>query len=98
MIAAPAYWRHNKTWSQYIGKEGTVVAETYIRVTETKRELFAPYSYVVVDIDGERIELMAEGHARLKVGDTVQCVLRKAVIPESDQIIEYCVKAKKVYL
>ncbi len=92
------YWRQSKRWAQWLGREGRVIAATYIKVAGSAHVLAAPYAYVVVKLNGvkEKKELMGVGHERLQTGDRVRCVLRKN--PSLDQIglIEYVLKAAKI--
>lgn len=92
----PQYWRHTKTWSDWLGKTGTVVASTIVRVAAHQRSSMTPYSYVIVDFGEVRREMMAEGHQVLQPGDTVECVLRKMAESEPHALIHYGLKVKKV--
>ena len=90
------YYRENKNWSLWLGKVGTVVASTYIRVSSPEFEPFTPYSFVLVDFGDQKKELMGAGHEQLAVGDKVQCVLRKLATSGQQEIIAYGIKAKGV--
>ncbi len=91
-----AYTRHNKDWQHWLGKRGKVEAATYIRTAGEEHRVMTPYSYAVVDFDGERLELMGAGHEKLEAGQEVECVLRKN--PEADRqgLINYVLKIKKI--
>jgi uncharacterized OB-fold protein len=90
------YWRQNKTWSTWLGKTGTVVASTRVRVAAPNRTQLLPYSYVLVSFEDEKREFMAAGHEKLSVGDEVTCVLRKMSVPDEKGIIEYGIKVKRI--
>ena len=92
----PAYWRANKNWSKWLGRRGIVIASTYIRVAADNQESLAPYSFIIIDFNGEKAEFMGVGHEQLSVGDTVECVLRRMSDSESHEIIEYGIKVKKI--
>lgn len=91
-----AYWRQSKDWANWIGKTGTVVASTQIRVTSPELSEFAPYSFVLVDFGDQRRELMAASGESISAGDDVVCVLRKMATPDATGIIHYGIKVSKV--
>lgn len=90
------YWRRNKSWPQWLGKRGVVIAATYIKTAADSFQQQAPYSFVVVEIDGSRREFMGCGHQKLTAGDEVQVVLRKVPGEQPDQLIDYRLKVKKL--
>ncbi len=92
----PQYWRQSKTWSEWLGKTGRVIASTIVRVAAHQRASQTPYSYVVVDFGDIRKEMMGEGHQVLQPGDQVECVLRKIAESEPHELIHYGLKVKKV--
>ncbi len=94
-MSHPAYyWRQNKEWSKWLGKTGVVVSATMIRVSEASRESMTPYSYAIVDFDGEKHEFMGETNVELQIGDKVKCVLRKMAVAEKSGLVEYGIKVK----
>jgi uncharacterized OB-fold protein len=90
------YARKNKNWQKYLGKKGTVLSSTLIRVTSPELSYLTPYSYVLVDLGNEKKELMGVGNQILKVGDQVECVLRKISTASAESLIEYGIKAQKI--
>ena len=72
-----AYWRQNKEWKNWIGKTGTVVVATMVRVAPPDQELFVPYAFALVDFGTTKKEFMGAGNQELQTGDKVRCVLRK---------------------
>lgn len=92
-ISAPAYTRENKQWRNLVGKTGTVLLATTIRVTSPEHAAFAPYMYAIVQLDsGEKKAFMVAAQERVKPGDRVRCVLRKLANPSKTGIIRYGVK------
>jgi uncharacterized OB-fold protein len=90
------YWRSTDDWKYWLGKQGTVVALTVVHVAPPHLKDFAPYSYVIVEFDGERRECIGADHQEFKVGDKVECVLRKMSVPSKEQLIPYGIKVAKV--
>ncbi len=94
---APRYWRNNKHWSAELGRRGTVLASSFIRVAPAGLESFVPYSLAIVEFDtGERNELMGVPGQELQPGDQVQCVWRRTSTPDKQGIIAYGIKVIKV--
>ncbi len=90
------YWRQNKKWAKWLGKQGKVLVSTYIKIAGAEHQLIAPYSFAVIEFGDQRLELMGVGHERLKPGDRVECVLRKNPSTDKTGLIEYQLKAKKI--
>lgn len=88
------YWRASQEWSKYLGKTGTVLASTVIRVASPELASSTPYSYVLVDLGTEKKELMGVGNDVFEPGATVRCVLRKLAKPSSTGIIRYGLKVE----
>ena len=91
----PQYWRQNKDWKNWIGKRGTVVVSTIVRVAAPERASFTPYSYVLVDFGDVRHEFMGVGHEVFSPGDAVVCVLRKSAVLGNEDLIPYGIKVEK---
>jgi uncharacterized OB-fold protein len=89
------YWRMNKEWKNWLGKSGTVMASTVVRVYAPSPSVFTPYSYVLVDFGGEKKEFMGAGQEIFEVGEKVVCVLRKVAVPEKHDLIPYGIKVAK---
>jgi len=90
------YWRSNKKWKNLIGKLGVVVSNTYIRVSSPDQEALLPYSYLLVDFAGQKLEMMGVAHQKFEIGDQVKAVLRKIKKEESADILIYGLKAEKI--
>lgn len=78
-IPPPVYWRQTKNWQKLLGKIGIVVLSTA--------------NFVLIDIDGQRYELMAVAGDQLKPKDKVICVFRRLSLPTPSGLIEYGIKA-----
>lgn len=93
-----AYWRANTQWQKWLGKRGTVVASTVVHVAPPHLSAFVPYTYAIVDVEGERREYMGADHQLLQAGDEVECVLRRMCVPGEKELIPYGIKVAKVQL
>ncbi len=82
-INPAAYWRNNKKWKDLLGKEGRVLFSTWIS-----------YSFVLVEIEGKKYEMMGVGNERIVKGDRVVCVLRRLSEPTKNGLIDYGIKVK----
>jgi uncharacterized OB-fold protein len=92
-----ANWRQNKDWPNRLGQIGKVIASTFIRVAPEGREAFAPYSFVLVELENcERLELMGVPGEELQTGDQVKLVLRRIEEPDESGVIAYGLKAEKI--
>jgi uncharacterized OB-fold protein len=87
--------RFRKYHQDLLGKSGQVIAATYVRVAAPAQAPFVPYSYVLVEIEGQKYELMGTGHDELQPGDAVVCVWRKLAQPDNKELIEYGIKVQK---
>lgn len=90
------YWRQNKEWQKWLGKRGTVVAATLVRVSAPEQSAFTPYSYVLVEFSKERHEFMGVGHQVFQTGDEVVCVLRKTAVGGNQDLIHYGIKVERL--
>jgi len=89
-------WRNTKDIAKWLGKTGQVTAVTRIRTSSPELSPMTPYSYALIDFGNTKKELMATGHDKLKIGDIVECVLRKINLTDKQGIIEYGLKVKKL--
>ncbi|OGJ37674.1 MAG: hypothetical protein A2383_04145 [Candidatus Pacebacteria bacterium RIFOXYB1_FULL_39_46] len=90
------YWRANKNWSAWIGRQGTVLVSTVVRTSSPQQDSFKPFSYLLVDFGKEKKELLGVGHQEFQPGDKVVCVLRKISDPSSRELVTYGIKVKKL--
>lgn len=89
-------WRAHQKWSQYLGKEGLVLATSMMEVAATERLAFLPYSYLLIDLGEEHISVMGVAHQEFQIGDQVKLVLRKLKAEAESDIIVYGLKALKI--
>jgi uncharacterized OB-fold protein len=90
------YWREAKQIKEYLGKTGQVVASTVIRSSSPQFNHMVPYSYLVVDFNGVKKEMMGAGSELLIEGDKVICVMRKMGLSDDKSLIEYGLKVEKI--
>lgn len=97
MSWSPAqYWRHNKTWAKWLGRQGEVIAVTQMHVGIPALASWTPTSYALVDFGDERHEFLVAGQGTVQSGDQVECVLRKLGQPDETGVIPYGIKVQKV--
>lgn len=90
-------WRNQKKVASLLGKSGTIISWTLIRVPPSGFSDQAPYPVVLVALDGGgRLEaqLVDWQSEDLVVGRKVYTVLRRVTHPDLDGIIPYGIKVK----
>jgi len=90
------YWRLNKSWSQWLGRRGEVIAVTQMQVGIPSLADQTPTLYALVDFGDMRHEFLVIGQDTLQSGDQVECVLRKLGQPDESGVIPYGIKVQKV--
>lgn len=94
---APHYWRDSKKWSTWLGRQGVVVASTFIRVPPAGLEELGPYSLVLVEFkNGERAEFLGVSHDSFQPGQAVGCILRRLPSSSAVGVIPYAIKVEPV--
>lgn len=88
------YWRKNKNWKKWLGKKGIVIEASWITKSSPKFDKLAPYSFAVVDFEGEKKEFMGVSGEKLEMGDEIVCVFRKLSISKNEEIIPYGIKVQ----
>ena len=97
MSVQPAqYWRQNKDWKNWIGKQGKVIGTSRVHVAPPDQEIFTPYTLALVDFGIEKRQYMVAGNQEMSLGDEVVCVLRKVANAQQHEIIPYGIKVQKV--
>jgi uncharacterized OB-fold protein len=95
-------WRNQKNIQKLVGKTGSIIAWTTIRVPQAGFAHFAPYPIVLVDLAGDKqrvmLQLVDYDPADLRAGGTVELVVRRIMEPTSDDVIPYGIKAKPIKL
>ncbi len=92
-------WRNQKHIANLLGREGTIVSWTVVRVPPAGFSNLAPYPVVVVDLaGGGRItaQLVDWNEADLTEGRRVKVVIRRICEPTTEGIIPYGIKVKPV--
>ena len=97
MNTSPQYWRARTQWSAWLGRKGTVVASTLIRVGTPALDASTPYPYVIVDFGDERRSFMGVGHEELIPGETVECVWRRIGEVAAHEVIPYGIKVQRYH-
>lgn len=90
-------WRNQKHIAKMLGREGTVVSWTVIRVPPTEFSSLAPYPVVIVDlVGGGRItaQLVDWIPEDLAFGTKVKVVVRRVSDPSTEDIVPYGIKVK----
>ncbi len=81
-----------------VGKIGTIVSWTIVRVPPGGFASFAPYPVVLVDVGTDRmcLQLVDWHKEHLTVGQRVELVIRRIGEPQHDDVIPYGLKAKPI--
>lgn len=90
-------WRNQKSIAGLLGKTGTVVAFTLIRVPPGGFSDQAPYPVVVVELEGSKritAQLVDWQEADLQIGKKVITIVRRSTQPSTEGIIPYGIKVK----
>lgn len=98
MLSPVKIWRNQKKIAGLIGKTGTIVAWTRVRVPTAAFSNQAPYPVAVIEFsDGTRMtaQLVDWSEPQLKTGQKVQTVVRK-IFETGDGIIPYGIKVKPI--
>lgn len=90
-------WRNQKRIASSIGKIGTILSWTTIRVPPGDFTDQAPYPVALIALaDGSRIvcQLVDYEQQHLVAGQRIITVIRRVMHPDADGIIPYGIKAK----
>lgn len=99
MISPVKIWRNQKNVSNKLGKTGVILSWTVIRVPPGDFMDQAPYVVVLVELDGGgRIEaqLVDVDITSIVAGQRVQTVIRRVTRPDTDGVIPYGIKVKRL--
>lgn len=91
------YWRENKKWQHWIGKQGTVLAVTTVHTPAPEYEQLAPYQLALVEFSDVKKLFMIPPAQLVTVGQKVEVVLRKGGQTSPEAILEYQLKAIPVF-
>jgi uncharacterized OB-fold protein len=101
MISPVKVWRNQKFVSRMVGKTGTIISWTIIRVPPADFGYQAPYPVVIVEFDnGERCtaQMVDYVETNLHVGQRVVTIVRRTIQPQADAVIPYGIKVKPIDL
>lgn len=90
------YWRKQALWSKHLLKTGTVVQSTLLRVVPGAQSEYAPYSFLIVQVEDNTLEVMGVPGETFESGDQVRLVLRRIAASSDAEPIAYGIKAEKV--
>ncbi|MBP9814574.1 OB-fold domain-containing protein [Candidatus Woesebacteria bacterium] len=99
MISPVKIWRNQKNVSNMLGKCGSIITWSVIRVPPADFMDQAPYVVVLVELDGgARIEaqLVDVDTSSVVAGQRVQTIIRRVTRPDSDGVIPYGIKVKRI--
>ena len=96
MISPVKIWRNQKQTSRLLGKTGSIISFTMIRVPPIGFEDQAPYPIVLVRIDQKNHigQLVDYDGQEIKIGLKVQAILRRVRQPDAEGVIPYGIKFK----
>lgn len=90
-------WRNQKYIASLVGKTGTIISWTLVRVPPADFMDQAPYPVVLVHLDqGKTIaaQLVDWQDDDLVIGGKVKTIIRRVTHPDPDGIIPYGIKVK----
>lgn len=92
-------WRNQKKVADLVGKTGTILAWTIVRVPPGDFTDQAPYPVIVAVLEsGKRVtcQLVDYDESHLAFGQKVITIIRRVTHPDPDGVIPYGIKAKPV--
>ena len=90
-------WRNQKKIASLIGKTGTIIAFTLIRVPPGEFTDQAPYPVALVELDdGKRItaQLVDCEFHDITIGKKIITIIRRVMKPNEEGVIPYGIKVK----
>lgn len=97
MISPVKVWRNQRKIAKLVGKIGTIVSWTLIRMPPSGFASYAPYPVAIVKLDdGERltVQLVDWIADDVEIGKKVRTVVRKIGEADTDGVLVYGIKAK----
>jgi len=92
-------WRNQKHFVKLIGKTGSIISWTMIRVPPDGFSQQAPYPLAVVRLDGG-VQITAQivdwEEKELKTNQKVTTVIRRTIDAAADGVIPYGIKVKPI--
>lgn len=92
-------WRNQKKITSRVGRIGTIISWTLIRVPPADFGDQAPYPVVVVELeDHSRItaQLVDTEDTHVAIGQKVITIIRRVIQPNADGVIPYGIKVKPI--
>ncbi len=90
-------WRNQKNIAALVGKTGTIISWTIVRVPPGDFTDQAPYPVVLIEMeDGKHVtcQMVDYDVSDLSVGQRVITIVRRVTHPDADGVIPYGIKAK----
>lgn len=96
MLSPVKIWRNQKKIASLIGKKGSIVSWTIVRVPPADFASLAPYPVVFMACDDKSnmiVQLVDWEETHLAVGQRVETVIRRVTPASDDGVIPYGIKA-----
>lgn len=96
MLSPVKIWRNQKKIASLIGKKGSIVSWTFIRVPPANFSNLAPYPVVLIALDDGNsmmAQLVDSEEKHLVKGQRVVTVVRRVTKSTDDGVIPYGIKA-----
>ncbi|HLD24822.1 MAG TPA: OB-fold domain-containing protein [Patescibacteria group bacterium] len=90
-------WRNQKNIASLVGKTGTILSWTIVRVPPGDFTDQAPYPVVLVALEGGKnvtCQLVDYDEKHLTFGQKVITIIRRVMHPDPDGVIPYGIKVK----
>lgn len=90
-------WRNQKNIATLVGKTGTILSWTIVRVPPADFTDQAPYPVVLVELEGGKrvmCQFVDYDEKHLAFGQNVITIIRRVTHPDADGIIPYGIKVK----
>jgi uncharacterized OB-fold protein len=95
MISPVKVWRNQKYVARMLGKTGSIISWTVIRVPPANFGFQAPYAVAIVKLqDGTSLcaQVVDCAFSDLAIGSQVRTIVRKTILSEADGVIPYGIK------
>ncbi len=96
MLSPVKLWRNQKNIRELVGRVGTIVSLTYIRVPPAKFADQAPYIVGLINFGKFNYigQIVDTDHNLVKIGQQVVTVARRVRQPDPEGVIPYGIKFK----
>lgn len=99
MKSSPKIWRNNKNISKFLSMKGEILSWTVVNSPPAGFSKNISYTIVLIQLENGlkiTLELVDLGNKTINFGDKVALVVRKIGNSETDEVIEYGIKAKLI--